>query len=248
MPRNIVILIVFLIVGCGNIGKNMEAQVLFQAIEDGDSMLVQSILRKQPRLVHARDKYEMTPLMAAVSSSERSVGVIETILKAGAVVNVKTSEGYTPLHMMVDVNGPSGSGNMPYEIANLLVRYGADTEVRQHWGWTPLMRAALEGTDDEFIAILGSGASAQEIYPTNSLPEFTRGADILEIVLSEPKKVSALIKEGFPVVKKHLNAAESRIAEVIMEQSAGKFDKEWSDKYIAEIQRSIELMNDAIEP
>jgi ankyrin repeat protein len=243
MSRNIVILIAFLLVGCGDIGENMDAQVLFQAIEDGDSMLVQAILHKQPDLVHARDEYEMTPLMAAVSSSERSVEAIEAILKAGAGVNDKTSEGYSPLHMMVDVNGPSGSGNMPYEIANLLVRYGADTESRQHWGWTPLMRAALEGTNDEFIAILAVGASTQVTYPSNSLPEFTRGEDILEIVLSEPTKVSALIKAGFPVAKKHIKSAEAR-----MEQSTGKFDKEWSNKYIADIQRSIELMNDAIKP
>jgi hypothetical protein len=67
-------------------------------------------------------------------------------------------------------------------------------------------------------------------------------------VLSEPAKVSALIKAGFHVAKKHIKSAEARIAEAKMEQRTGKFDKEWSNKYIADIRRSIELMNDAIKP
>jgi len=197
--------------------------------------------------VHARDEYEMTPLMVAVSSPERSVEIIKAILDSGADVNDNTSEGYTPLHMMVDINGPGGTGKMPYEIANLLIRYGAKTEIRQHWGWTPLMRAALEGTDDEFIAILDAGASTRMVYPRNSLPEFIRGADILEIVLSEPIKVSALIKAGYPVTERHLGSAESRIKETIMEQSTAKYDKEWTDKYIEDIKQSIKLLEDAIK-
>ena len=248
MLKVVSIPIIFMLFGCELGDGKMEEQALFEAIEEGQLELVQSILNSRPTLVHARDEYEMTPLMVAVSSSERSVKIIKAILDSGADVNYKTLEGYTPLHMMVDVNGPSGTGRTPYEIANLLVKYGAKTEIRQHWGWTPLMRAALEGTDDEFIAILNVGADTEGIYPGKSLPEFTRGADILEIVISEPRKVQALIKAGYPVDEKHIISAESRIKEAVIEQSAGKYDKEWSNKYIADIKQSMGLIENAIKP
>ncbi|MES9898738.1 MAG: ankyrin repeat domain-containing protein [Sedimenticola sp.] len=248
MPIVIAILVSFLLIGCEKIEEKMEGEELFQAIEDGNYLLVKIILNVQPNLVNVRDEYEMTPLMASVSSSERSVDIIEKIILSGADVNDKTSEGYTPLHMMVDVNGPSGTGSVPYEIANLLVKYGADIEIRQHWGWTPLMRAALEGTDDEFKAILNVSANTIVSYPESSLPEFTRGVDLLEIVLSEPIKVRALVDSGFPVTEKHVKAAETRIEEALAEENSGKINKEWSDKYISNIKQSIQLVKNAIKP
>ncbi len=110
------------------------------------------------------------------------------------------------------------------------------------------MRAALEGTDDEFKAILNVSANTIVSYPESSLPEFTRGVDLLEIVLSEPIKVRALVDSGFPVTEKHVKAAETRIEEALAEENSGKINKEWSDKYISNIKQSIQLVKNAIKP
>ncbi len=77
MPIVIAILVSFLLIGCEKIEEKMEGEELFQAIEDGNYLLVKIILNVQPNLVNVRDEYEMTPLMASVSSSERSVDIIE---------------------------------------------------------------------------------------------------------------------------------------------------------------------------
>ena len=189
----------------------------------------------------------MTPLMAAVASHARSVKVIQVILDAGADVNATTPDGYTALHFMVDVNGPTAFGRTPYDIAALLVRHGAQTEIRSHWGWTPLMRAAIEGTEDEFAAILKAGGSTIVTYPENSLPSFTRGADILEVKLAKPMKVRALLDIGFRVTEKHIAVAKRMIERAIADDNAGKCDREWLVGYILRIEESIRLLRESID-
>ena len=78
---------------------------------------------------------------------------------------------------MIDVNGPTGTGKMPEQIAKLLVNAGADVEIQQHWGWTPLMRAAVEGTPDELQAIVDVGGDVNKSFPSDTLPEFLDGSN-----------------------------------------------------------------------
>ena len=153
MPRALAALLAVLaLVGCDAPVRSTNTTTFYQAIEDGDVRIVRKMIAREPSLLHENDEYGFTPLMRAVSSMERTPRLVKTLIDAGADVNTKTDEGYTALHMMIDVNGPTGTGKMPEQIAKLLVDAGADVEVRQHWGWTPLMRAAVEGTPDELQA------------------------------------------------------------------------------------------------
>ena len=129
---------------------------------------------------------------------DRDYSIVEYLVQAGADVNYGTGEGYTALHSNIDLNGPSGTGKLPYKIARLLKEHGADVEAKNHYGWTPLMRAALEGTKDEFKALLEIGARYDTPYDqTRSMPEFTRGRSIAGVVLAEPEKLQILIDFGF---------------------------------------------------
>lgn len=168
----------------------------FEAIEDGDIESVRRLLDATPALLHEKNEHGLTPLMCAVSSMDRTSQLVQVLIEAGANVNAKTDEGSTALHWMVDVNGPTGSGEMPGQIARLLVDAGADIEALQHWGWTPLMQAALQGTSDELQALVDVGGDVNKSFPTDSMPECFAGCTTLAVTLGRPAKLRILIDAG----------------------------------------------------
>lgn len=114
----------------------------------------------------------------------------------GADVNAKTGEGYTALHCAVDVDGETCRGETPGIIIQMLVDAGSDLEAKQHWGWTPLMRAVLEGTEEEVQALCDAGARVDHIYPDHTLPECKRGDTMLMAAVYDPEKVRILMAAG----------------------------------------------------
>jgi len=171
----------------------------FDAIEQGNVDLVQAMLAERPAWIKQTNEDGLTPLMLAVRCVERTPQLVQALIGVGADVNTSTHEGYTPLHMMVDVNGPTGTGEIPGQIARLLVNAGADVEARQHWGWTPLMHAAIEGTDDALKALVDAGGKLNEVFPPFTLPVFLRGRTVLMATVGRPQKTQILIDAGVDV-------------------------------------------------
>ncbi|GAC1471985.1 MAG: hypothetical protein PVSMB1_19540 [Gemmatimonadaceae bacterium] len=171
---------------------------IFDAISSGDFQAIRQIVQADGSVLNAAiGKYGQSPLMHAIHEVDRRFEIIEFLVEQGADVNFATEEGYTPLHSNMDLNGPSGSGEMPYRVARLLKHHGADTEIRNHYGWIPLLRAALEGTADEFKALLEIGAKYDVSYPDCSMPVFTRGKSLASIVMPQPEKISIRLEFGF---------------------------------------------------
>jgi ankyrin repeat protein len=56
---------------------------------------------------------------------------------------------------------------------------GADLALRQHYGWTPLLRAVVEGTPAEVEALLAAGANPNDALPYDTLPAFNAGRTAL---------------------------------------------------------------------
>ena len=100
-----------------------------QAIEDGDLAAVRAICTTSPPAINARVR-GYSPLMLAIRGIDREFAIIEYLVGAGADVNARTEDGYTPLHCNVDVSSPSAHGEMPFRVARLLHGRGADTEIR----------------------------------------------------------------------------------------------------------------------
>jgi ankyrin repeat protein len=169
---------------------------LFEAIRDGEFSIAQSILGESPHLIDATNDFGSTVLMTAVSSMERTQSFIQWLIEAGADVNAQTDEGYNAVHCMVDVDGPTCSGSMPGKIACLLVAAGCEIEARQHWGWTPLMGATVEGTADELQALVDVGSDVNKSFPFETYPEFLRGRTTLMAAIVDPAKTAILIKAG----------------------------------------------------
>jgi ankyrin repeat protein len=209
---------------------------IYTAIEDGNLDLIRELARSDPSVVNRQAAGQVYPPLAhAIREMDRSFPVIELLVLSGANVNWKTAEGYTPLHMNMDMNGPTGSGELPYRIAALLKEHGADVEARNHYGWTPLMRAALEGTVDEFAALLDIGASFTASYLNESMPYFTRGQSIAQVVLPRPEKVRLLLRHGLLPTEDLLESARAAIAAA----------KEGHPEYVSRIKDSIRLLTTA---
>ena len=156
-------------------------------IWESDPEVIAQLLRERPQIVHERDKNDFTPLMIAVGSMEREVECVDLLIRAGSDVNAKSSDGYTPLHCAVDVDGPTCRGKMPLQVIQLLVTAGAKLEVSQHWGWTPLMRAVMKGTSDEVRALLTVGADPNHVFPDYSMPVFIRGRTTLMAAIASQR-------------------------------------------------------------
>ncbi len=202
-----------------NSGPQREAKSFFDEIERGDVAAAKEMIAKEPSLLKETDQHGFTPLMRAVSSMERSRELVQALIQAGADVNARTGEDYTALHMVVDVNGPTGHGEIPSQLVGLLVDAGAHLEIRQHWGWTPLMRAVLEGTADELRALVDAGGELNKRFPDHTLPEFLAGRTTLMAAIGFPENTRILVDAGADVLATDdhgdnvLEYAERRLAD-----------------------------------
>lgn len=210
---------------------------IFDAISSGDFPTIRQILEADASVLNtAIGDAGQSPLMHAIHDVDRQFEIIEFLVEQGADVNFATEEGYTPLHTNIDLNGPSGSGEMPYRVARLLKDHGADTEIRNHYGWTPLLRAALEGTADEFKALLEIGAKYDVSYPDRSMPEFTRGQTLARSVMPQPQKIVILLEFGFKPDRSLILESQRALSEAEDPNSC----------YAAGLRRSLEIISRAL--
>lgn len=179
-------------------------------LADIDEVL--SMLSKAPELANASDDGGYTPLMSAVAREGRNSDIVRCLLEYGANVNARTPEGYTALHMFYEPYYQSDEAST-FEIAQLLKDAGAELEVRTHWSWTPLMAVAAEGGDLEFRALLSIGCNPYVCYGETSLPIFTRGCSLGQVIVSDPDMVRSLIKHGYEYEPAILQYCEEQISE-----------------------------------
>jgi ankyrin repeat protein len=116
----------------------------FRAMETGDAAMLRALLRRHPRLIRELGTNGNTLLNLAVSLAARSghdaagMSMVDSILAAGADVNVANDRGWTPLHAAAYSNH--------HAIAEVLIHHGADLEMEAHGsGGTPLIVALFWG-------------------------------------------------------------------------------------------------------
>jgi uncharacterized protein len=136
----------------------------------------------------------MPPILRALHAETNRLEIVTALLDAGARADFATGEGYTPLHWVSD----AGYSDRPVqgEIARLLVARDGDIAARNHYGWTPLHAAVLEGSVEELGALLAVGADPNLLYTQDSMPYFTRGQTPLMVAIFEPKKIELLLDHG----------------------------------------------------
>jgi ankyrin repeat protein len=180
---------------------------LFDAIVAGDTAAADDLLATDPTLGSTRHDSGATPVLyalyrgrpelarhlatriarltlaeaAALDDTDR----VAELLDAGADVDARTPDGFTPLHLAAFFGAPrvaalllrrgadagavadnamrvqplnSAVAGQHHEIAAALIAAGADIDARQEGGYTPLLAAAGHGDADLVRTLLAAGA------------------------------------------------------------------------------------------
>src|SRR5215813_4602872 len=122
-----------------------------------------------------------TPLHWAVRADD--LQKVESLIRAGAKVNVADRYGITPLNL-ASVNGNA-------QIVRKLLEAGADPNVVDSTGETVLMAAARTGTQDVLKFLIDRGANVNSVDP-----EFQQTALMLAVRENHADAVRVLIERG----------------------------------------------------
>lgn len=184
--------------GTGGAVEVLEGDIgaLEAAIEAGDILAAKAVLDQGVELNAHYGEFDQFPLGWAMASDTRSVEMVRLLLQRGADAGFATPEGYTALHYIADYMWGADGPGLSAELARILVAAGADMEARNHYGWTPLLRAVMEGSVEEMQALLVNGADANACHPDISMPEFSRGMTALMNAAYDPEKVALLLAHG----------------------------------------------------
>lgn len=123
---------------------------IFEAAATGKINQIIRLLARDPELVSAYSQDGFQPL--GLASFFGHYDVADYLLKAGALPSSSARNALkaTPLH--------SAAAGRHLQIVNLLIRHGADPNVREQNGFTPLHAAAQNGDVDIIRALLMGGA------------------------------------------------------------------------------------------
>ena len=133
--------------------------------------------------------------------------ILEMLLDAGAPVNHQNFEGKTALHIALEKNS--------MEKVQLLISRGADLDIRDHQGMTPLVRSAKNLNTAAVQALLAAGARWHaghmceiEVFryvcwtnrDKNSLKPVTESEKIIELLIAAKADVNPKQRSRTPLV------------------------------------------------
>lgn len=99
-----------------------------------------------------------TPLMQAVSMG--MVDSVRVLIQAGANPNRLSRDGWSVVHTMADMISHEEEEE---EIVRMLLEAGADVDIRDSTGTTPLMEMAREATAKRMARLLQAGANPNTV-------------------------------------------------------------------------------------
>lgn len=112
--------------------QQLLAQNIFELAREGKHEELAKLVKRDPKLVSKKNEQGHTPLIVAAYNNQLSC--VELLVKAGADINYKFDQG-TALH------GAAFKGHL--HIVNFLLESGAEKNIQDSTGATPLIYATL---------------------------------------------------------------------------------------------------------
>jgi ankyrin repeat protein len=130
----------------------MKEKEMFRAVKNGDVSTVQTLVRDEPDLIHARDADHSTPLHWAAWKGYPEI--IDALLDAGADIQAHNKNdhwGTTPLHA-------AAHGNRKDAVAALIRRGAEVNAVKANGFGTPLAETETHNATAAAKLLIAAGA------------------------------------------------------------------------------------------
>ncbi|MEH6937148.1 ankyrin repeat domain-containing protein [Bacillus sp. JJ664] len=135
---------------------------LFHAAEIGDHQLVDKLLSEQPALVNKENESGLTLL--GIAAHFGKIEVVKNLLSHGAEINAISHSKISFIPQNTALHA-SIAGAKSIETIECLLLNGADCNIKDSEGHTPLHIAAFEGSISIAKLLIGNGA---KIYKSNA--------------------------------------------------------------------------------
>lgn len=207
------------------------------AIWEDDADALGGALAGAPDLNVLLGQYQTFPLaLAAMSYEESRLDLVNLLLSHGANAAFATPEGYTALHFLIDSPDRADTVSM----IDTLLAAGADIEARNHYGWTPMLQAVMEGSPLVLKTLLARGANVHARFDDSSMPPFSRGCTAMMAASYEPDKIEVLLNAGADPAGAH---DDGRGFNAYADDALRDLDED--DTFATLIERSRALINSA---
>ena len=147
----------------------------------------------------------------------RNLAIIETLLKAGADVNVRDKDGKTPLMAAVRYNSQTRGQRASPEIIETLLKTGADINARDKDGGTALMEAAAH-PDIQWLVVATIEAQSETHTQTH---EWRESPEIIETLLAAGADINVRDNDdGTALMRAAANNSHPAIIETFLKAGA----------------------------
>ena len=182
----------------------------------GEHFQTADLLRHNGADLDVRGRYyERNPLHAAAHSGNSEVVRI-LIEYDTAHINARTGFGTTPLLMAVE-----GQKFEDGSVLRLLLEHGADVNVPNNTGWTPLHRASCNGAPEVVRLLLEHGADInvpnKDGWTPLHLASSKKGPEVVRVLLEHGADVEAKDKNGETALQVATDRGHDKVVELLRE-------------------------------
>ena len=170
---------------------NLQTTSLMKASINSHVRIVELLLRfgASPKLTNNRGENALT-----LACMQENYAICERLLIAKGDVNYKDMNGRTPLLKAAQYNSNS-------KILELLLKYGANPEIADSDGNTPLHFSAIRGTKDVAIFLIKLGANPYARNNVGNIPV----EEVTNELVAHHFQVCLVCKKQAPVICNHCN-------------------------------------------
>lgn len=156
-------------------GENLKLTTLLELAWHNNLPDVISLLREKNVSIEETDTEGNTPLAQALSKKIHDTPTLFLLIQE-QIINKKNNKGYTPLHIVLTQSGAR------LNVINLLVKQGADLELKDNAGNTPIHFASKNASGKILYNMLKSIQDEDKIYDLVNIQN-EQGATALHLAI-----------------------------------------------------------------